>query len=198
MNLLRSIFLGIILGLTLALTACVSKPPARLDNICHIFNQYPDWYREARDVERRWHVPVAVQMAIIHQESKFNARAKPGFKHFIWVIPYKRQSTAYGYAQALNGTWDLYKKNSGYKWCLRSNFSNGVDFIGWYANMAYRRAGIPRTDAYLLYLAYHEGVGGYQRKSYLKKPWLIQVARKVNVRSQIYAAQLKQCRKFRG
>jgi hypothetical protein len=184
-----------VLGLSLILTACVSKPPSNLDNVCHIFRQYPSWYHDAKDVEHRWRVPVSVQMAIMHQESKFNARAKPGYTHFLWVIPWKRQSTAYGYAQGLDGTWDHYKKYSGYLWSTRSNFANGADFIGWYANMANRRAHIPRTDAYLLYLAYHEGVGGYQRKTYLKKPWLIQVARKVKARSQIYEAQLKQCKR---
>ncbi len=65
--------------------------------------------------------------------------------------------------------------------------------MGWYANQANRTAGIPRYDAYRLYLAYHEGIGGYQRKTYLQKPWLIQVARKVKARSQIYQAQLNRC-----
>ena len=56
------------------------------------------------------------------------------------------------------------------------------------------KAGIPRSDAYSLYLAYHEGIGGYKRKTYLQKPWLIQVAHKVKARSQLYQAQLNQCR----
>lgn len=179
--------------LCLLLTACANKPPANLDNVCHIFKQYPHWYRDAKDVERRWLVPVPVQMAIIHQESKFDAHAKPGFRKILWVIPWKRVSTAYGYAQALDGTWDLYKRTNGSMWSMRSNFANGVDFIGWYANMANRQAAVPRRDAYLLYLAYHEGVGGYKRKTYLRKPWLIHVARKVKSRSYLYAAQLRRC-----
>ncbi|MGL6030022.1 MAG: hypothetical protein ACRC0M_09635, partial [Legionella sp.] len=56
------------------------------------------------------------------------------------------------------------------------------------------RAGIPRSDAYPLYLAYHEGVGGYMKKSYLKKPWLISVAHKVKARSQLYEMQMNSCR----
>lgn len=179
--------------LFLLLVACASKPPSNVDNICHVFKQYPRWYHDAKDVEHRWKVPVAVQMAIIHQESKFDARAEPKRTKLLWVIPWKRPSTAYGYTQALRSTWDLYRKSNGNFFSSRNDFTDGVDFIGWYANQANQRAGIPRNDAYPLYLAYHEGVGGYMRKTYLKKPWLIQVARKVKARSFIYEAQLKQC-----
>lgn len=175
------------------LVSCVSKPPKDVDNICHVFKQYPQWRRDAIDVQRRWRVPVPVQMAIIHQESKFNGRAKPQRTKLFWVIPGKHQSSAVGYTQALRSTWALYKKTNGSILSHRGSFSDGVDFIGWYANMAYRQAGIPRNDAYRLYLAYHEGIGGYRRKTYLKKSWLIPVAKKVQLRSQIYAAQLQRC-----
>jgi hypothetical protein len=158
-----------------------------------MFREYPQWYRDAKDVERRWKVPVPVQMAIVHQESKFDAGARPPRTKFLWVIPWKRASTAYGYAQALNGTWSEYKRENGGLFSSRDSFGDGVDFIGWYANAANKKAGVSRSDAYPLYLAYHEGVGGYQRKTYLKKPWLINVARKVKAKSKIYAVQLNSC-----
>lgn len=189
MNIKRIAFLFIVLSLT----ACVSQPPADVNNACNIFRQYPSWYSDAKDVERRWKVPVPVQMAIIHQESKFDARAKPSRTKLLWVIPWKRPSSATGYTQALNGTWSSYKRSNGSILSHRGDFTDGVDFIGWYANQAYVRAGIPRNNAYQLYLAYHEGVGGYQRKTYLKKPWLISVARKVQARSALYAMQLRSC-----
>ncbi len=177
------------------LAGCVSSPPSDVNNICNIFRQYPKWYADSLDVQRRWRVPVAVQMAIIHQESKFDARAKPGRTKLLWIIPWKRPSTAYGYSQALDGTWALYKRSNGGLLSSRNSFSDGVDFIGWYANEAYKRARIPRNDAYALYLAYHEGIGGYQNKTYLKKGWLIPVAHKVSARAQIYRAQLASCQK---
>ncbi len=178
---------------SVALTSCVSAPPADVNNICHIFRQYPDWRAETLDVQRRWRVPVPVQMAIVHQESKFDATAKPPRTKLLWFIPWTRPSTAYGYSQALTSTWALYKKSDGGMWASRDNFADGVDFIGWYANQAWRRARIPRDDPYALYLAYHEGVGGYQKKTYLAKKWLIAVAHKVSARAQIYRAQLAQC-----
>ncbi|MDX1838235.1 hypothetical protein DIZ81_10525 [Legionella taurinensis] len=183
------------LSLVLVLAGCATRQPSDVNNVCNIFKQYPGWYRASKDVERRWRVPVPVQMAIIHQESKFDAKATPPRGKLLWVIPWKRPSSAYGYTQALRSTWALYKKSQdgGNFWASRDSFTDGVDFIGWYANQANRRAHIPRYDAYNLYLAYHEGVGGYQRKTYLKKPWLIQVARKVKTRAQIYQAQLSRC-----
>jgi hypothetical protein len=176
------------------LTACVSPPPSDVNHICSIFKQYPTWYRDAKDVERRWLVPVPVQMAIIHQESKFNARARPPRTKLLFVIPWTRPSSAYGYAQALRSTWSGYKRAQGGPFSSRNNFGDGVDFIGWYANEAYKKARIPRSDAYSLYLAYHEGIGGYQRRTYLKKPWLMQVARKVRARAALYGMQLNNCK----
>ena len=182
----------------LFLLGCVSTPPSNVNNICHIFKQYPKWYTASLDVQKRWRVPIPVQMAIIHQESKFDGRAKPGRTKLLWIIPWKRPSTAYGYSQALDGTWALYKRTNGGPLSSRNSFSDGVDFIGWYANEANKRAGIPRSDAYSLYLAYHEGIGGYQNKTYLKKGWLIPVAHKVSARAAIYKAQLASCQKSLG
>ncbi len=186
--------LTLLLLAAILLTSCVSAPPSDVNNVCSIFRQNPKWYRASVDVEHRWKVPVHVQMAIIHQESKFNARARPPRKKIIGFIPWARPSTAYGYTQALNTTWDNYRQTDGGIWSSRTSFSDGVDFIGWYANQAHRKAGISRADAYSLYLAYHEGVGGYQRRSYLKKSWLPPVARKVRARAALYSMQLNSCK----
>lgn len=180
--------------LLMLLTSCASnRVPRNVNHLCHIFREYPVWYKHAKKVERRWHVPVHVQMAIMHQESRFDAYAVPPRRKILWIIPWKRVSTANGYAQALDGTWQIYRVNRGGFWASRHSFEDAVDFIGWYANIAYVKAHIPRNDPYRLYLAYHEGVGGYMNKSYLHKPWLIKVAHKVSARSQIYRAQLARC-----
>ena len=181
--------------LTTLLCACVSKPPSDVNNICSVFRQNPRWYSDAKDVERRWKIPVPVQMAIIHQESKFDARAKPARTKVLRVIPWKRPSSASGYTQALEGTWREYKQNGGSFFASRNDFGAGVDFIGWYANQAYVKAGISRTDTYSLYLAYHEGIGGYQRKTYTKKTWLMAVARKVRAKAALYSLQLNSCKR---
>lgn len=177
------------------LSSCATKrPPSDINNICNIFAQYPRWYHDAKDVEKRWKVPVPIQMAIIHQESKFDAYAKPSRTKLLSIIPWKRPSSAYGYTQALHSTWNHYKSTNGSFFSSRDDFGTGVDFIGWYADQAYNQAKVPRTNAYSLYLAYHEGVGGYKRKTYLEKPWLQQVAHKVQAKAALYTMQLNSCR----
>jgi hypothetical protein len=183
-----------ILFFFLFLSACATLPPPnRIDNVCYIFRQYPDWYQASKKAERDWGIPVDIQMAIIHQESKFQADAKPPYQFFLGIIPLGRPSSAFGYTQALDATWDWYQKTQGRYFASRQNFKDGVDFVAWYSHIANRRANIPKNDAYRLYLAYHEGIGGYMHRSYLKKPWLIRVAHKVSAQSAIYRAQLRNC-----
>ncbi|MDC0598462.1 hypothetical protein OAP18_01265, partial [Gammaproteobacteria bacterium] len=43
------------------------------------------------------------------------------------------------------------------------------------------------------YLAYHEGNGGFERRTYRNKPWLIDVSRKVQTNSNRYQQQYLQC-----
>lgn len=189
---------GFLLLLGCLLASCVTPPPHDVNNLCSIFHQYPSWQQDTIDAARRWRVPVPVQMAIMHQESKFDANATPPRSMLLWFIPWRRPTTAHGYTQALNATWAEYKRTSAGMWASREDFTDAVDFIGWYADLAYKRAGISRDNAHDLYLAYHEGIGGYQRKTYLSKPWLMQVAKKVEVRSKIYQAQLQHCAGYRG
>jgi len=176
------------------LVGCVTAPPRNPGNVCSIFYQYPKWYWQAKKVQKRWGMPVYVQMAFIYQESRFHAKAKPPHSRILFVIPwFTRVSSSYGYTQALKGTWQLYKRDSGNHGAKRSRFADAVDFVGWFGHTAHRKLGIPYNNAYALYLAYHEGIGGYARRSYLRKPWLIHVAHKVSYRSHLYQRQLWGC-----
>ena len=177
------------------LAGCSTLPPPKdTKNVCKIFKQRKKWYWAARDAEKRWGTPINVQMAIMKQESGFNAKARPGRKKLLWIIPWKRKSSAYGYNQALKGTWNLYRKAVG-KRVDRDNFKDAIDFISWYGAKARKRLGLNKNDAYSLYLAYHEGMGGYKRKTYLRKKWLLNVAKKVQRHSTMYKRQLYSCRR---
>ncbi len=178
----------------LSASACTTPQPQNIDNICAIFRQYPSWYWAAQDAQKRWYTPISVLMAIIHQESGFNANAKPPRTHILWIIPWFRPSSSFGYAQALNQTWQRYENAIG-KHASRNNFKDAINFIGWFTTQAHARAGISRTNAYGMYLAFHEGIGGFQRKTYLRKRWLIAVAHKVSLRSYIYHKQLLRCQR---
>ena len=87
-----------------------------MENACAILDQRPQFVRAFRASERKWGVPIHVQMATIHQESKFIRNAKTPRRYFLGIIPRGRVSSAYGYAQALDGTWDDYRKKTGRRW----------------------------------------------------------------------------------
>jgi len=170
-----------------------NSAPRNLDNACSIVDQRPSYLRAMKRTERKWGVPVHVQMAVIHQESKFIANARTPVRYTLGVIPMGRQSSAYGFAQALDGTWDDYRDATGRGGSRRNNISDATDFMGWYFNNATSRLGLSKSDARNQYLAYHDGISGYARGSYRSKGWLINVAAKVQSRANMYRSQLSKC-----
>ncbi|WP_049645517.1 transglycosylase SLT domain-containing protein [Candidatus Rhodobacter oscarellae] len=171
-----------------------SGSPRNLDNACSILKQKPKYTRAFKRTERRWGVPVHVQMATIHQESRFVSNARTPFRFALGVIPMGRQSSAFGYSQALDGTWDEYLKSTGKRRAKRNDIADATDFMGWYMNQTRDRTGVALTDTRNQYLAYHEGQTGYLRGSYNRKAWLLAVADKVEARGQMYQSQLARCR----
>ncbi|MEM9101541.1 MAG: hypothetical protein AAGB12_04390 [Pseudomonadota bacterium] len=180
--------------LPLILLGCATRPPDDLDNICGIFWHETDWYEAAVEASEKWKVPIHVMMAIIHQESRFIDDARPKRSRLLWVIPWTRPSSAYGYAQALDEVWGEYQDATDNHGADRDDFDDAIDFIGWYAARTYRTLGISKWDARNQYLAYHEGMGGYKRKTYRSKSWLINVASRVKSRSSMYYQQLQTCK----
>ena len=148
-----------------------------------------------KKAERKWGIPVAVQMASIYQESKFIGNARTPYRFALGIIPMGRQSSAYGYSQALDGTWEEYQREVGRRSAKRDRIEDATDFMGWYMHNSAERLGISKTDAEAQYLAYHEGRTGFANQSYLGKPWLVEVAAKVGARSEMYAEQLAYCRR---
>lgn len=176
-----------------SLSACMSSPPKRLDNVCAIFDEKSSWYKKARKASRKWDIPISVNMAFMHQESRFVAKAKPARKKILGFIPGPRPSSSYGYSQAKSETWRWYKKQSGHRGADRNDFDDAIDFIAWYNRYSADKLGIKKNDTYRLYLAYHEGHGGFQRGSFKAKGWLIDVAKKVSRRASTYQTQLTKC-----
>lgn len=167
--------------------------PRDLENACSIVRERPEYYRAMKATERKWGVPVHVQMATIHQESKFIGNARTPHQFALGIIPMGRQSSAYGYSQALDGTWEEYQDDQGKRRARRDRISDATDFMGWYMDATTRSLGISKGDARNQYLAYHEGRTGFARGSYNGKPWLVTVASRVDDRAQRYRAQLNSC-----
>jgi hypothetical protein len=190
-------------GLGLALFAMVAllgacsggdKPPSTVADACRMQSERPQWFKAMKRTEQKWGVPVSVQLATIARESSFRHDAQPtrriGSGWFSREVP---RSSAYGYAQALEGTWDDYREDTGRRGADRDDFADSSDFIGWYMHGAARVNGVPLHDAYNQYLAYHEGKAGFARGSYRKKAWLPPVARDVAGWAAVYERQLQSC-----
>jgi len=177
----------------LALSACTTSPPRDVNDICAIFEEKEDWYEDAADASDAWGSGIPVMMAIIYQESRFQASARPPRTRILGFIPGPRPSSAYGYSQAKTATWDEYQR-AAHRWGAdRDDFADAIDFVGWYNAQSLKRSGIPLDNTYALYLAYHEGHGGYGRATYLDKQWLTAVAHKVATRASTYQTQLAVC-----
>ncbi len=167
--------------------------PRNLDDACAIVRERPEYYRAMKTTERRWGIPIHVQMASIHQESKFVGNARTPHRFVLGIIPMGRQSTAYGYSQALDGTWEEYQKETRNRRARRDRIEDATDFMGWYMDGTAQRLGVSKWDARNQYLAYHEGRTGFVNRSYEAKSWLVDVADRVQSRSDRYAAQLSAC-----
>lgn len=176
------------------LSACSSPVPKQQRNVCAIFKAFPRWYWITQAVQAKWHVPISVQMAIMHEESHFVDNAKPAREHLLGFIPWTHSTTAVGYAQATNETWRGYLQARHLRSASRDSFSNTANFIGWYVDRLHHQLGIRRNNAYAIYLAYHEGMQGYREGSYRHKPTLIHIARHVQAYTARYHGQLIHCK----
>jgi hypothetical protein len=162
-------------------------------DLCRVFEERPQWRDAAGASRERWGVPEAIQLAIVFQESSFRPDARPPRPRLFGLIPLPRRSSAYGYGQAQDGTWREYIREVDRPGARRTRFHDVADFIGWYAARARERVGVSPTDPYQLYLAYHEGLTGFRERRFEEKPWLLDVARRVEARSATYSVQQRIC-----
>ena len=177
MSKLRNYFLILLIIL---ITGC-SSIPQNTSNSCSIFSERYLWYKHAKKTEQKWGTPIYIQLAIIKMESDFDWLAKPPRQKLFKIIPFKRPSSSFGYSQAVKGTWEQYKKETGNKLATRTRFKDSVDFIGWYTDKTASLLKISKKDAFRHYLAYHEGWGGY--KNYKNNQKVIGLAKKVEKQS---------------
>lgn len=170
-------YLFIIFSILLYCTAGFTKPQK---GVCTKLQSHPEWMNALKKTEQKWGVPIPVQLSIIRHESNFKAMAK------------NPHSTAFGYPQALNKTWRYYQ-SAGNKGAKRTDFSAATDFIGWYADQMHESLGIPKDDAFKLYVAYHDGSGAYKKTIKRKHSATKRLARKVNSTASRYEKELLRC-----
>jgi len=180
----------------LLLGSCASAP-SRINDVCAVFDQrdgwFNSWYGAAKKTEREFGVPVPILMATIYAESGFSPYARPPRTKLLGFIPWTRPSSAYGYSQALDGTWLQYQKETGNYSARRTDFGDAADFVGWYHNKSVRTLGIAPDDAYSLYLAYYHGHAGFARGSWRNNASIQGYARKTAEMAARYQAQMRTC-----
>lgn len=185
-------------ALLLFVAACGSanySAPRNLNNACSIVSERPSYLKAMKRTESKWGIPVHVQMATIYQESKFIGNARTPVQFALGIIPMGRQSSAYGFSQALDSTWNEYRRSTGNRIARRDRISDATDFIGWYMSESSDKLRISKADASSQYLAYHEGRSGFARGTHRRKPWLLRIARQVDARADRYEQQLQSCGK---
>ncbi|WP_108649360.1 transglycosylase SLT domain-containing protein [Dongshaea marina] len=172
------------LGALLLLAGCSSAPPPprHIDNLCSIFHQHPDWYRDAYRAQRKWGVPLQITMAIMYQESRFRGDAS------------NSRSSAYGYSQALDGIWDEYRDATGSFGAERDNFADSIDFMSWYIHHSHKKNGVSVWNSYGQYLNYYYGWYGYRKHAGHYQSQVKQIALGVKRRASLYGGQLRHCR----
>ena len=178
------------ISLLFLIFGCSSIPQNTSDS-CKIFDERYLWYKHSKKVEQKWGTPIHIQLAIIKMESDFDWLAKPPRQKLFKVIPFKRPSSSFGYSQAVKGTWEQYKRETGNKLATRARYKDSVDFIGWYTSKTEEILKISKKDAFKQYLAYHEGWGNF--RNYKKNKKVIKLAKKVEKQSNIYKKQLFNC-----
>jgi hypothetical protein len=186
-------YFAILLILVLGSCSGDGNRPSDVDNACVIKNEKPSWYRATETVEQRWGVPPSVQLATIYYESKFRHDARTRREYMFGFIPAGHQSSAYGFSQALDGTWEWYQKETGNRGADRDDFSDSVEFMGWYMDQSYQRNGIAKDDAYNQYIAYHEGHTGFARGDHKNDSYVRNYARLVQNKADEYQQQLESC-----
>ena len=196
---MRHTFAPIALVGLLTLAGCATAPPTSINDVCAVFSQREGfmggWHDEARRAEKKHGIPVHVLMATMRVESAFDHDARPvGKRRFFGLLPGKRMSSAFGYSQALDGTWKQYRDETGRRSARRTNFTDSIDFIGWYYAKTVAKFQVPPDDAYALYLSYHSGWTGFARGVYRERPVALNAATRVANTASAYRAQLSGCR----
>jgi len=194
-KILNNIKIRFLYFLIFSLLASCSSIPKNTKNACSIFSERYLWYKHVKNSSEKYGAPVHVILAFVKKESGFNRWAKPKRTKLFKIIPYKRPTSSFGYSQAINKTWDLYKTETDNPLALRARFKDSVMFIGWYINKTNKINKIPFNDSYRQYLNYYLGWGNYAQKAYKTDKKAIIFAKSVKTQSNIYRKQLKSCKK---
>ena len=171
-----------------------SSVPKYPQNACKIFSEKYLYLKYSRAASKKWGVPISSILAVINKESGFRRFAKPKRTKLFKIIPYRRPSSSLGFSQAVDKTWDLYKKENNKLSALRISYKSSSDFIGWYFWKTNKINKIAFTDTRNMYLNYYLGWAGYKNKAYQTDKRAIIFAQSVEKQAKTYKKQLQECK----
>ena len=174
--------------------ASCSSVPKYPQNACEIFGEKYFYLKYTRAASKKWGVPISSILAVINKESGFKRFAKPKKLKIFKIIPYRRPSSSLGFSQAVNKTWDLYKKENNKPAALRISYKSSSDFIGWYFWKANKINKVSLNNIRDLYLNYYLGFSAYKNKAYQTDKKAIIYAKSVEKQAKIYKSQLLECK----
>ena len=148
--------------------------------VCEILKQHPNWRKSLKQAQAKYRLEPAFVMALIYQESRFDANAK------------NKYSSAYGYAQVIDGTWKHFQQQIKSN-AKHNNFDDSVEFIGWYMAQLSKILNIKMTDYSNLYTAYMLGATGFKRYRASTFKNHAKIALKVKDYTNLYKSQLRKC-----
>ncbi|WP_370931524.1 hypothetical protein [Bartonella sp. DGB1] len=182
--------------LYMLLSACASVPADKND-ICSVLIQknglLVNWEKASKSAAMTHKIDLELILATIFIESSFNSYAKPQRTKVLGFIPWKRLSSAYGYAQALDSSWKDYIKDTGRIYADRHNFYDATDFIAWYYRKSIDRHNIKPKDYKSLYITYHLGNNS---PTHLRKnipEHIMKTAQRLDNLTKNYSSQLYKC-----
>ncbi len=167
----------------LAIVAACSGAPSHgqadeaLPEICQVLDE-PGRAAAVAAAADKWGVPESLLLATMRQESHFKADKR-----------HASTAGAYGYPQAVLGTWNHYRKETEQPSASRNSFADSMDFIAWYHSATREQTGRPYSDTIGYYLAYSRGWAAKGQASAAAK----RNAAKVAAFAEDYEADLKAC-----
>ena len=176
------------------LGASCSSVPKYPQDACKIFGEKYFYLKYSRAFSKKWGAPISSILAVINKESGFRRFAKPKRTKLFKIIPYRRPSSSLGFSQAVDKTWELYKKENNKPAALRISFKNSSDFIGWYFWKTNKINKVSFDDTHNMYLNYYLGWAAYKKKAYQSNKKAIIFAKSVEKQAKIYRSQLKKCK----
>ena len=132
--------------------------PRQPDNLCQLFRGEEDWYEAAVATREKWGVPIQILMAIMRQESSLKRMHSHRWSTFVDISHWARQRCL-RLCSGKEGCLGEYVEETGNWFADRDDFSDAIDFIGWYMDKTSQVNKVSKWDAYHQYLNYHEGRG---------------------------------------